>query len=68
MEKIKANFWVDVVLMLVTITAALILIPKLGLIGAAWTSLIGSATSAILRTVLVGKFLGEKPLTGGADV
>ena len=68
MEKIKANFWVDVVLMLVTITAALILIPKLGLVGAAWTSLIGSATSAILRTVLVGKFLGEKPLTGGADV
>ena len=68
MEKIKANFWVDVVLMLVTITAALALIQPLGVLGAAWTTLIGSVTSAILRTVLVGKFLSEKPAIGGSHV
>ncbi len=68
MEKIKANFWVDVVLMIVTITAALALIQPLGVVGAAWTTLIGSATSAILRTVLVAKFLGENPTIGGSHV
>ncbi len=68
MEKIKANFWVDVILMVVTITAAVLLIEPLGVVGAAWTTLIGSATSAILRTVLVAKFLGEQPVIGGSDV
>ena len=68
MEKIKANFWIDVVLMLVTITAAVALIQPLGVLGAAWTTLIGAATSAILRTVLVAKFLSEKSLIGGSHV
>ena len=67
-EKIKANFWVDVVLMIVTITAALALIEPLGVVGAAWTTLIGSATSAVLRTALVAKFLSEKPVIGGSHV
>jgi len=68
MEKIKANFWIDVVLMCVTITAAIALIQPLGVLGAAWTTLIGSATSAILRSILVAKFLGQKPVTGGSNV
>ena len=68
MEKIKANFWVDVILMIVTISAALTLIQPLGILGAAWTTLIGSATSAILRTLLVGKFLNTPPAIGGGNV
>ena len=68
MEKIKANFWIDVVLMLVTITAAIALIQPLGIVGAAWTTLIGSATSAILRTIFLAKFLGDKPIAGGSHV
>ena len=68
MEKIKANFWIDVVLMFVTITAAIALIQPLGVLGAAWTTLVGSTTSAILRTAFVVKFLSEKPMTGGGHV
>jgi O-antigen/teichoic acid export membrane protein len=60
MERIKANFWVDVILMLVTITAAVLLIRPLGVLGAAWTTLIGSATGAILRSVLLVTFLRQK--------
>lgn len=67
MEKIKANFWIDVILMLVTITAAVALIQPLGVLGAAWTTLIGAATSAILRTLMVVKFLGEEPPLGARD-
>ncbi len=66
MERIKENFWVDVILMLITITAALLLISPYGVLGAAWTTLIASATSAILRSILLVKFLGEKS-TGGFD-
>ena len=66
MEKIKANFGVDVILMLVTITAAFLLIFPYGVVGAAWTTLIGAATSAILRSGLVLKFLREKPAVGGS--
>ena len=68
MEKIKANFGVDVILMLVTITAACLLIFPYGVVGAAWTYLIGSATSAILRSGLVVKFLSAKPAVGGGHV
>ena len=64
-ERIKENFWVDVILMLVTITAAIFLIRPLGVIGAAWTTLISSSTSAILRTILLVVFLREKPEIGG---
>ena len=65
MERIKENFWVDVILMLVTITAALLLIRPYGVVGAAWTALIGASTSAILRTILLVTFLREKPQIGG---
>lgn len=65
LERIKENFWVDVILMLVTITAALLLIRPLGVVGAAWTALISSATSATLRTILLVAFLREKPQIGG---
>jgi O-antigen/teichoic acid export membrane protein len=65
MERIKENFWVDVILMLVTIAAGVLLIPAMGVVGAAWTTLISAMTSSILRTVLLFKFLGEKPLVGG---
>ena len=65
MERIKENFWVDVILMLVTITAAVLLIRPLGVVGAAWTTLISASTSAILRTILLATFLCEKPQTGG---
>ena len=68
MERIKENFWIDVVLMFVTITAMLLLIRPWGVLGAAWTMLIGSATSAILRTGLLVNFLGQKSPTGGTDV
>jgi len=64
MEKIKANFGVDIILMLITITAAFLLIFPYGVVGAAWTTLIGSAVSAILRSVLVLKFLSVKPTVG----
>jgi len=64
-ERIKENFWVDVILMLVTITAAILLIRPLGVVGAAWTTLISSSTSAILRTILLVVFLREKPEIGG---
>ena len=57
MERIKENFWVDVILMLVTVTAAVLLIQPLGVLGAAWTTLIGAATSAIFRSILLVTFL-----------
>ncbi len=57
MEKIKANFWVDVILMLVSITAAILLINSFGLLGAVWASLVGSFTSALLRFVLLIVFM-----------
>ena len=60
MERIKANFWIDVILMCVTIVAAVLLIYPLGVVGAAWTTLVGSATCAILRTILVAYFLKQK--------
>lgn len=61
MERIKANFWVDLILMVVTITAAFLLIDRFGVLGAAWTTLIGSSISAILRSGLLVVFLGQKP-------
>jgi len=61
MERIKENFWVDVILMLVTITAAILLIRPFGVVGAAWTTLISSATGAILRTILLVTFLRQPP-------
>ena len=67
MERIKENFWVDVILMLVTVTAAVLLIQPLGVLGAAWTTLIGGATSAILRTILLVTFLKQEPHNGGQD-
>lgn len=60
MERIKENFWVDLVLMLVTITAAILLIRPFGVVGAAWTTLISSSTSAILRSILLVTFLRQK--------
>ena len=68
MERIKANFWIDVVLMFVTITAAILLIKPLGVWGAAWTFLIGSVTGAVLRSILVVKFLGEDSTSGSSNV
>lgn len=68
MEKIKANFWIDVVLMLVTITAALALIQPLGVLGAAWTMCIGSGTSAILRSIVVARYLVQAAPAGGDNV
>ena len=67
MERIKENFYVDVILMLVTITAALLLVDSLGVLGAAWTTLISSATGAILRSGLLVKFLRQEPRSGGQD-
>lgn len=67
MEKIKANFWVDVILMLITITAALLLIQPYGVLGAAWTTLIGSVTSALFRSGLVFKFLSMKPALAASE-
>jgi len=61
MEKIKANFGVDVILMLVTISAALLLIKPYGAAGAAWTTLIGSVVGAVLRSGLLIKFLNQEP-------
>ena len=67
MERIKENFWVDVILMFITVTAAVLLIRPLGVLGAAWTTLIGAATSAILRSILLVTFLRQKPHSGGQD-
>ena len=61
MERIKENFWIDVVLMVVTIVTMLLLIEPYGVLGAAWTMLVGSATGAILRTGLLMRFLGQQP-------
>jgi len=52
--------------MLVTITAALLLIQPFGVLGAAWTTLVGSAVSAILRTGLLMKLLGQTQQPVGA--
>ena len=57
LEKIKANFWIDVVLMIVTISAAVFLVLPFGVIGAVWTSLISSLTSALLRFILLIVYL-----------
>ena len=67
MERIKENFWVDVILMFVSITAAVLLIDRLGVLGAAWTTLIGSVTGATLRSILLVMFLRQKPHRGGQD-
>ena len=57
LEKIKANFWIDVVLMIVSVTAAVLLVLPFGVIGAVWTSLISSLTSALLRFILLTVYL-----------
>ena len=67
MERIKENFWVDVILMIISVTAAVLLIPPLGVLGAAWTTLIGSAVSAILRSILLLTFVRQKPHSGGQN-
>ena len=67
MERIKENFWVDVILMCITVTAAVLLIRPLGVLGAAWTTLIGSAVSAILRSLLLVTFLSQEPHSGGQE-
>ena len=64
MEKIKPNFYVDVILMLVTIVAAALLIYPYGVVGAAWTTLIGSMVGSTLRSGLLFKFLGEEITVG----
>ncbi len=68
MEKIKDNFWVDVILMVVTIAAALLLIHPFGVLGAALTTLVASLVSALLRTGLLVKFLGKAPAIGVKNV
>ena len=74
MEKIKANFGADVILMLVTISAALLLIKPYGVEGAAWTTLIGAVVGSGLRSGLLIKFLNEEPIpnelpvSGGENV
>jgi len=60
MERIKANFWVDLILMFVTITVAILLVFPLGVMGAVWTALIGSAASAVMRYVLLIIFLNRE--------
>ena len=57
LEKIKANFWIDVVLMIVSVTAAVLLVLPFGFIGAVWTSLIISLTSALFRFILLTVYL-----------
>ena len=57
LEKIKANFWLDVVLMIVSVAAAVLLVLPFGFIGAVWTSLIISLTSALLRFILLAAYL-----------
>ena len=62
MEKIKANFWVDVTLMIVTIVAAVSLIYPFGVLGAVWTSFITAFTSASLRFILLIIYLSQEIL------
>ena len=57
LEKIKANFWLDVVLMIVSVAAAVLLVLPFGFIGAVWTSLIISLTSALFRFILLTVYL-----------
>ena len=67
MERIKANFWVDVVLMFITITVAILLVFPLGVMGAVWTALIGSVISAVMRYVLLIIFINREMNVGGSD-
>lgn len=60
MERVKENFWVDVILMVVTITAAIVLIYPFGVTGAAWTAFASAVTSAALRFVLLIVFLNRE--------
>lgn len=60
MERIRENFYVDAILMVVTITVAILLIPTFGLMGAVWTSLVGAATGAILRFAVLLVFLNRE--------
>ena len=60
MERIKANFWVDLILMIIVITVAILLIFPMGVMGAVWTTLIGSACSAVMRLVLLVVFLNRE--------
>ncbi len=65
--RIKANFWVDVILMIVVITAAVLLVNPLGVMGAVWTSLIGTVVSATLRFALLLVFLHRDTAVGEAN-
>jgi len=60
MEKIKANFYADVVLMVVTLTSVVLLVYPYGVMGAVWTTLINSLVSAALRSGLLTMFLSRK--------
>ena len=67
LEQIKPNFFIDVILLVVTLIAAVLLVIPYGILGAAWTTLIASAVSASLRTVAVIYFLQQRSKIEGAS-
>jgi len=60
MEKIKANFYVDVSLMVFTLLVMACLISPLGIVGAAWTLAASAAFGAIARGLVLRHFMNEQ--------
>jgi len=67
LEKIKANFYIDVCLLVVTLTTAVLLVIPYGILGAAWTTLVASSFSASMRTVAVIYFLQQRSKIEGVS-
>ena len=57
MEKIKANFVIDIFLMIVTLTAAVSLVFPFGIIGAAWTVTISVIFGSSMRLLVLTRYL-----------
>ena len=60
MEKIKANFFVDICLMVFSLIAMACLISPLGIIGAAWTLAASAIFSSVSRAFVLRYFLIEQ--------
>ncbi|MCH8829849.1 MAG: hypothetical protein IID45_09760 [Planctomycetes bacterium] len=69
MDKPSANFPADLTALIVTVVCAVVLTPLYGVLGAAFSGLIGAATDAVIRWMILWRMmLEEQRKTGEAGV
>jgi len=67
MEKIKANFYVDICLMVFALVAMACLVSPLGILGAAWTLAATAIFNAVARLLVLRHFLIQQAKLEGAQ-